>query len=258
MMKIGFIGSGRVASHLATALAQHYTVAQIYVRNIQKAQPLADSLGAELISEYKKFRSDLDVCIIAVSDQAIEEVIKNLTQYLPNTLIVHTSGSTSIEVLKSYHDRVGIFYPLQTFSLEREIDWKSTPLLLEAHHQADEYMLEQMAALLSDRVYLYDSAQRLSLHLAAVFACNFSNACYDIAYQIVNQQGVDFELLHPLILETAQKATQHIPHTVQTGPAKRQDHKILNLHGTMLTAMKRQDLVQIYALLSQKISDQPN
>lgn len=250
-MKISIIGAGRVAHHLAKHLkVLGHDIAQIYSRDLNKAQMLADWVAAEAIDQYATLHP-VDLLIIAVSDSAISEVIQAVHPYLPECLIVHTSGSTHLSILSQWHARSGVFYPLQTFSLQREIDWQHTPIFVEAVQPQDEQVLQGLAEQFSERVYVYSSSQRLTLHLAAVFACNFSNYCYDLAKQIVDQQQVDFSLLYPLMLETAHKATQHDPQQVQTGPAMRADEKILNLHQAMLQDQPQQQ--QIYRLMSEGI-----
>ena len=180
-MRIGLIGAGRVAHHLAHVLNAQHQIVQIYSRSLDKAQHLAAQIGAEAIAEVEQLHSDLDLLIIAVSDQAIAQVIQEIHHVLNHVLIVHTSGSTKLDVLQQHHARSGVFYPLQTFSLEREIDWSETPLFIEAAFAEDQQLLMTLANSLSKKVYAYTSEQRLSLHLAAVFACNFSNYCYDMA-----------------------------------------------------------------------------
>lgn len=252
-MRISFIGSGRVATHLAKVLSKQHQIVQIYSRNIAHAEKLAQLVNAEAIVNDQKLVADIDLLIIAVSDQAISQVIQAVGRYLENVLIVHTSGSTNLDVLTQYHAKSGVFYPLQTFSAEREIAWGNTPLFVEAAFADDQDILTQLANSLSSRVYQYSSEQRLSLHLAAVFACNFSNYCYDMAKQVVDSKQVDFSLLYPLILETANKATQNDPRAMQTGPAIRGDLNILNMHEKMLEADEREDLKKIYHMLSQGI-----
>ncbi|AXQ22098.1 DUF2520 domain-containing protein [Acinetobacter wuhouensis] len=252
-MRISFIGSGRVATHLAKVLSKQHQIVQIYSRNIAHAEKLAQLVNAEAIVNDQKLVADIDLLIIAVSDQAISQVIQAVGRYLENVLIVHTSGSTNLDVLTQYYAKSGVFYPLQTFSAEREIAWGNTPLFVEAAFADDQDILTQLANSLSNRVYQYSSEQRLSLHLAAVFACNFSNYCYDMAKQVVDSKQVDFSLLYPLILETANKATQNDPRAMQTGPAIRGDLNILNMHEKMLEADEREDLKKIYHMLSQGI-----
>ena len=252
-MRISLIGAGRVAHHLARVLSQHHQIMQIYSRSLEPAQTLAAQVGATAAANISEINPEIDLVIIAVSDQAIASIITETHQHLADVLIVHTSGSTDIEVLAKTHARAGVFYPLQTFSLDREIPWSDTPLFVEAKSEVDLVLLSQLASQLSSRVYQYTSAQRLSLHLAAVFACNFSNYCYDMAKQVVDAQQVDFSLLYPLILETTNKAVQHDPKQMQTGPAMRGDQNILNMHQQMLQDANRDDLKNIYRLMSQHI-----
>lgn len=252
-MRISVIGAGRVAHHLAQVLSQHHEIVQVFSRDPAKANLLAAIVRADSCHEYEKLDPNIDIALIVVSDKAIEEVVSAAQEYLPNVLIVHTSGSTHISKITDHHPRAGVFYPLQTFSFESQIDWVNTPVFVEATQSNDLDHLTQIAKQLSQKVYQYDSTQRLSLHLAAVFACNFSNYCYDVAKQLVDQQGVDFNLLHPLILETAKKATIHDPKNVQTGPAVREDANILNMHEQMLIDFKREDLQQIYASMTKGI-----
>ena len=252
-MRISFMGAGRVAHHLAHVLSQHHKIVQIYSRTLATAQTLAAQVKATATMNIEELNPDIDLVIIAVSDQAIASIISNVYQQLPHVLIVHTSGSTDIEVLAQIHARAGVFYPLQTFSLDRDIPWLDTPIFVEAKSEDDLVLLAELANQLSTRVYLYTSAQRLSLHLAAVFACNFSNYCYDMAKQIVDAQHVDFSLLYPLILETANKVLNNDPKQMQTGPAMRGDQNILKMHEQMLQKAQREDLKNIYQLMSQQI-----
>ena len=252
-MRISFIGAGRVAHHLAHALSQHHQIIQIYSRSFEPAQTLAVQVGATATVNVSEINPEVDLVIIAVSDQMIASVITEIHHQLTDALIVHTSGSTDLEVLAKIHARAGVFYPLQTFSLDREISWADTPLFVEAKAEDDLVLLTELASQLSSRVYQYTSAQRLSLHLAAVFACNFSNYCYDMAKQVVDAQQVDFSLLYPLILETAHKVVQHDPKQMQTGPAMRGDQNILNMHQQMLQDAQREDLKKVYNLMSQQI-----
>ena len=252
-MRISFIGAGRVATHLAQALSLQHQVVQILSRNLANASILANRVNAEAINDVEQLSAQIDLLVIAVSDQAISNVIESVSMRLPDVLIVHTSGSTHLQLLTQYHAKSGVFYPLQTFSFEREVDWANTPLFIEAEQTHDLKILTGLADSLSQRVYQYDSEQRLSLHLAAVFACNFSNACYDMAKQVLDAKQVDFSLLYPLIIETAHKATQNDPKQVQTGPAIRGDQNILMMHQHMLADAERPDLKMIYACLSDAI-----
>ena len=253
-MRISFVGSGKVATHLAKTFSSQHQIVQIMSRNPERATKLANQVGAQAINDDHLLSSEIDLLVVAVSDQSIASVIHEIHLQLPDVLIVHTSGSTDLKVLSNIHSNAGVFYPLQTFSFEREIDWAETPLFIEAKQPQALGILNQLANSLSKHVYHYSSSQRLSLHLAAVFACNFSNYCYDMAKQVVDAEQVDFNLLYPLILETAQKATQNDPKQMQTGPAMRQDQNILQMHQQMLGQAQRADLAEVYALMSQQIS----
>ena len=253
-MRISFVGSGKVATNLAKTFASQHQIVQIMSRNLEHAKKLANQVGAQAVNDIKQFNSEIDLVVLAVSDQAIASVIHEIHLQLPDVLIVHTSGSTDLSVLSDIHPNAGVFYPLQTFSFEREIDWAETPLFIEAKQPQTLEILNQLANSLSKHVYHYSSSQRLSLHLAAVFACNFSNYCYDMAKQVVDAEQVDFSLLYPLILETAQKVTQNDPKQMQTGPAMRQDQNILQMHQQMLAQVQRENLAEVYALMSQQIS----
>ncbi|MFW1760374.1 Rossmann-like and DUF2520 domain-containing protein [Acinetobacter calcoaceticus] len=252
-MKISLIGSGRVAFHLAQALlAQGHNIVQVYARDFNKTQKFAEKIQAKACQSLQQFQP-VDLIILAVSDSAIAELVKQVHELFPETLMVHTSGSTNIEVISHMHEKAGVFYPLQTFSLERDVDWTATPLFVEAVADVDQKLLSDLANSLSKRVYQYTSKQRLTLHLAAVFACNFSNYCFDMAKQIVDAEQVDFSLLYPLIVETAKKATENDPKQMQTGPAVRGDQNILAMHQNLLAQAERDDLKEVYQLLSDGI-----
>ncbi|CAM4426782.1 hypothetical protein F901_03288 [Acinetobacter dispersus] len=252
-MRITLIGAGRVATHLAKVLQLQHQIVQIFSRDLQRAETLAGQVNAQAITELQQLDQQTDLVIIAVSDQAISSVIQAITQYLPDNLIVHTSGSTDLAILEQKHPRAGVLYPLQTFSFERAVNWSETPLFVEAVQAQDLTLLTDLANSLSQRVYQYSSTQRLTLHLAAVFSCNFSNYCYDMAKQVVDAEQVDFSLLYPLILETANKATTNNPKEMQTGPAMRGDQNILNMHRQLLVDSNRTDLQDIYRLMSESI-----
>ena len=247
-MKISLVGSGRVAFHLAKVLlAQGHHIVQVYARDFEKTQKFAEQFQSKACEALREFQPT-DLIILSVSD-----LVKQIHELFPETLMVHTSGSTDIEVISHVHKKAGVFYPLQTFSLERDVDWSATPLFVEAVTDTDQELLSDLANSLSRRVYQYTSKQRLTLHLAAVFACNFTNYCFDMAKQVVDKEQVDFSLLYPLILETAKKATENDPKQMQTGPAVRGDQNILAMHEDLLAKAGRDDLKQVYQLLSDGI-----
>lgn len=251
-INISFIGSGRVATHLATQLSkqQSILIQQIFSQNIAHATCLAQKVSATAIVDLSELKS-VDILIIAVTDAAIALIAQQLSQLNYQGLVIHTSGSTSLDILTQYNLRAGVFYPLQTFSPQQSIDWLNTPIFLESALENDLMLLNKIAQSLSSHIYYYDSAQRLSLHLAAVFACNFSNYCYDIAQQILLDRKVDTDLLLPLILQTAHKLQFSNAIENQTGPAARHDTNIMDLHLNLLN--QQPDWQKIYQLMSNEI-----
>ena len=249
-MRITIIGSGNVATHLAAAFknAGHRLV-QVYSRDMQNAALLAYHVGAEAIDNLDHINPETDLFIISVKDDAILAIAETLTKY--QTLIVHTSGATHIEALLAFTDNAGVFYPLQTLSKNKEVNFLTVPLCIEGANELITRELEQLAQTISNNVYRIDSAQRKILHLAAVFACNFPNYLYGIAQQLLAQHNMEFSILRPLILETAQKVQDHLPGEVQTGPAIRNDQTTMTSHLQMLNDMP--GLKEIYSLLSQEI-----
>lgn len=252
-MRIGLIGSGRVATHLALALyGQGHQVVSIYSRKRVQAEQLAMVVSGSAVEDIASIDFSVDVLLIAVTDQAISTIVASVAKYKPNCLVVHTSGSTNISVLSEHIKHTGVFYPLQTFSMGCDIHWPDVPLLIEASDKKRLLTLRVLAQSLSNHVYEYCSEQRLSLHLAAVFASNFSNYCYDVAQQILDKQAVDFQLLYPLMQATVQKAMKSAPVSVQTGPAARHDDVIIKQHQKLLEQLMPNE-AQLYTVLSEQI-----
>ncbi len=221
--RISIIGSGNVATHLAKAFfAKGYTIAQIYSRDPAHAAALAEQVGATAISNLSLV-GDTDLCVIAVTDEAIPGIVSGLKA--GRSLVVHTSGSTHINVLGKF-ERYGVLYPLQTFTASREIAWNNLPVFIEANSGKALKELETWAACLSGQIHPADSALRLQLHIAAVFACNFTNYLLGVAADL---SGDYFALLQPLVKETIDKAFSAAhPALVQTGPAARNDQTTIN------------------------------
>lgn len=250
-LNISIIGTGRVATHLAQHLYQtNQKIRYVFNRSLQKAQALANQVNANGIDDLAQI-GDSDIVLICVSDSAITEIAQQLSQNQYQGLVAHTSGSTALQVLTDFGINSGVFYPLQTFSFDQKIDWQNTPIFIEAKSVDALQKLETLAKKFSSKIYQYNSEQRLSLHLAAVFACNFSNYCYDIAQQILNEKHVDVDLLLPLIDATAEKLKHGKAVENQTGPAVRGDQNILNMHQQMLT--DRPDWQMLYQLMSDGI-----
>lgn len=245
MINIVILGGGNVAWHLTNALLRNsaVNVVQVYNRSLEKINIFKNSTSiTNNLSELK----DADIYILAVSDNAISELSSALI--LKNKLVVHTSGSMAMNELKSVSNK-GVFYLLQTFSKERKIDFSTVPICIEAETEEDLHLLDALATSMSKNCYRINSNQRKSLHVAAVFVNNFVNHLYHIGHEICEQNKVPFEILLPLILETANKITTLSPLEAQTGPAKRNDTKTIEKHIAMLTKNQQ----EIYTLLTKSI-----
>jgi predicted short-subunit dehydrogenase-like oxidoreductase (DUF2520 family) len=249
-MRISIIGSGNVATHLAAALKNAgHQIIQIYSRNFQNAALLAYHVKAEAIDDLNKIDPSVELFIISVKDDAIADLAEALSAH--QKLIVHTSGATLLSVVSSHTQNAGVFYPLQTFSKTKEVDFSTVPLCIEGATENITSVLEQLAKTISKSVYYVSSDQRKILHLAAVFACNFPNYLYEISRELLADHNLNFDLLRPLILETAEKVQDQIPAQVQTGPAIRNDEITMDSHLQLLTGQEY--LQQLYVLLSQGI-----
>lgn len=249
-MYITIIGSGNVATHVAAAFKNAgHKIIQVYSRNYQNAALLAYHVGAEAIDNIEKIDPAANIFVIAVKDDAIAQIAARLAVH--QKLIVHTSGATDLFTITKLNPLAGVFYPLQTFSKVKEVDFWQVPLCIEGVNDQITQQLEDLARTVSNNVQRVNSAQRKILHLAAVFACNFPNGLYAIAGQLLAQHQLDFDLLRPLILETAQKVQNNVPLDVQTGPAIRNDEQTMAAHLDLLS--NEPQLQLIYKILSQSI-----
>ena len=248
MILISIIGSGNVAQHLLKVIAKTVglELVQIVVRETQSVLNLISE--DKICTNYNEIKL-ADLYLVAVSDDAIALVSAKLP--FENRLVVHTSGSVSITNLDS-KNRKGVFYPLQTFSKNKEVNFKSIPICLESEIELDRAILEKVANLISEKVYLINSLQRNALHIAAVFVCNFTNHLYKLGNDICNENQIPFEILNPLIEETANKIQFLSPKEAQTGPAKREDIQTINKH---LNFLSNQDQKDIYKILTKSIID---
>ncbi len=249
-MRISFIGSGNVATHLAAAFKNSgHSIHQVWSRTEIHAAMLAYHVKAQPIADIRELDAGCDLVVIAVNDDAIGEVAAQLAG--SDRLLVHTSGSTPMHILDGVSPRIGVFYPLQTFSRHASVDMWSVPIAIEANSADQAALLLDLGRTISNRVLPMDSEQRISLHIAAVFASNFANHLWALAQQLLQGQGIDFDLLRPLIEGTAAKVMDHLPADVQTGPAVRNDQSIVNRHLAALEA--RPELREIYRAFSQSI-----
>lgn len=252
-MDVVLVGSGNVATHIGQALLHAgHRVLQVYSPTNAHAQTLADALNATAIDELAALRRKADAYILAVKDDVIASVAAQLPSPLTG-IIMHTAGSVDIGVLASHGRHYGVLYPVQTFSKAKAVDFTTIPIAVEASDDETYQQLARLAGSLSGRVFKCDSKQRLSLHVAAVFGCNFTNHLYAIAADLLSEHGLDFDLIRPLILETAEKVMAHPPRTVQTGPAVRHDQQTMQKHVTFL--QENPELRDLYERLSRRIGE---
>ncbi|MBE8713690.1 Rossmann-like and DUF2520 domain-containing protein [Sphingobacterium hungaricum] len=228
-MKIVLIGSGNVSTafaHLFESLG--HDILQVYSRSLDQAERLAAKLGTSATSSLTDINKTANLYVVAVTDNAIEQVIEELPQSLKG-IVVHTSGATSMDVLTKF-PLCGVIYPIQSISKDSDLRSKETPIGIEGNNEIATALLLEIGKSLSKKSFYCDSKQRLALHVAAVFSNNFTNALYQVAFDILKANNLSFDLLKPIIAETAEKVQHHIPKEVQTGPAKRNDQKTIDRH----------------------------
>jgi len=243
MIKVIILGNGNVGSHLRKVFLSNpkINLVQVYARDITKIQHLKNQVN---ITDNINKLLDADVYIICISDDAISSFSK---QIAPSKFIVHTSGSVSINSLKG--SNTGVFYLLQTFSKNKEINFSNIPICIEANTSNGINLLDKLSYCISDNVYKLDSEKRKKIHLAAVFVNNFTNHLYHIGHQICTENEIPFEILQPLIIETANKIKTKSPFDAQTGPAKRNDKSTINSQLALLESNE----VDIYTILTKSI-----
>ena len=228
-LKIAFIGAGNVATHLAKTLQDNgFPILQVYSRTVKSAELLGNILQVDFTTKPERITPDADIYVIAVKDDVVDSVLSNLN--VQNKLIVHCSGSLTLTVLEKYSKNYGVIYPFQTFSKQREIYFREIPVFIEANSKENEKLLLDLAAKISGKVLCINSEKRKYLHISAVFACNFVNHLYTIAAEILKSKNISFDVLKPLIVETAAKIEEMQPLEAQTGPAVRFDEKIIAMH----------------------------
>ena len=249
-MRVILIGAGNVATHLAKALkVVNVQVSQIWSYHYENALLLASQVGAVALKDLATLDQNADLCLIAVNDDSISKLALQLQDF--KGIIAHTSGSVNMNVFEDLFSNYGVFYPLQTFSKNKAVDFSTIPLCLEANNENTLTLLKQLANKLSQNVIEVNSEKRKILHLAAVFACNFTNHLYALANDILVAHQLDFSILRPLIKETAAKIEHAMPNDVQTGPAVRNDEQTLLKHEQLL--LEQPQLVEIYKTLSNSI-----
>ncbi|MDD3040166.1 Rossmann-like and DUF2520 domain-containing protein [Bacteroides sp.] len=251
---IVFIGAGNLATNLAKALYRKgFRIEQIYSRTEEAAYTLAREVEAGFTTDLQEISEEAKLYIVSLKDAAFVELLPQITAGKHGPLLVHTAGSIPMSVWEGYTERYGVFYPMQTFSKQREVDFEEIPFFIEAKSHEDVELLKAVAGTLSEKVYEATSEQRKSLHLAAVFTCNFTNHMYTLAAELLNKYHLPFDVMLPLIDETARKVHELAPHDAQTGPAVRYDENVINNHLAMLEDTS--DLQEIYKLISKSIHE---
>ena len=250
--EIILIGAGKLAWHLGPALARGgYPIKQIYSRSEGSARTLADKMGVGWTTDAGELDPGADILLFCIPDRAIKD-FPCFIELKKKIMMVHTAGSVPADVFSGIAGRYGVLYPLMTFTKERYMDMANIPLCIEGSDPEALDIIEKMAGSMSEKIYKMDSGERKRLHLAATIASNFSNHMYYLAEMVLRDSGADFDLLKPLIWETAAKVMEIDPALAQTGPASRNDHLVLREHQDMLK--DHPELQKLYTFVSGSIT----
>lgn len=247
-MRIVIIGAGNVATNLAKSMRQKHEIIQIYSHSFANAQTLADAIGCKnATNDLDAIVSDADFYIISVKDDAISSVISSIPDN--GALWVHTSGSKPIDLFDGLREHYGVFYPMQSFSKQIEVNFSEVPFFIEGNDSEATSIISDVARSMSHRVYPANSETRRRLHVAAVFSCNFANHLWALADDILSEADLPFDVMIPLIRTTVDKLEKLPPSESQTGPAMRRDFDVISKHLSMLTGDKH----KIYDTMSKSI-----
>ncbi|MBP5662858.1 MAG: DUF2520 domain-containing protein [Bacteroidales bacterium] len=252
--KVTLIGSGNMAHWLVYAMRNAgVRISQVYSRQLGHAKALAEMAGAEAIDNIKDLLPDSDLYIFSIKDDSYENLLQQLPFRL--SLAAHTAGSLSMRIFEPYAESYGILYPYQ--SVNKNMDFKNVvvPLCVEANDKAIENELFVFAHKLTSVVQKLDESQRMVLHRAAIFGCNFTNAMYSIAYDILQEHHIDWQMIMPLLQNTMEKVKTMNPHQAQTGPAQRGDQNVIQFH---LDALQDELLKDIYRVVTDYITIHSN
>ena len=233
-MRIVVIGTGRLASNLVPALQK--VGHEVRVVNSRTLEGLPN---------------EADAFVIAVKDDALESVARRVVQGREEQVFFHTAGSMPLSVFEGIARHYGVFYPMQSFSKERQVDFADVPIFLEGCDDKAIQTAHAIAESISRKVYELTTAERRYLHLAAVFACNFANHCYALSAKVLEQHGLPFDVMLPLIDETARKVHTMHPVPAQTGPAIRWDENVMSAQKALLD--NEPEMQKIYELMSNSI-----
>lgn len=246
------IGAGNLATNLGKALQNAgHDIIQVYSRTWNHAQQLATLIGAAATDNLGDIVSNGDIYIFSVKDSILGDIIPKVARGKETKMMVHTAGSMPLSCFEGMAMHYGVFYPMQTFSKQREVNFREIPCFLEANDDYARSLLCNMAESVSSKVYEMNSENRRYLHLAAVWACNFVNHCYEVSSEITKKCGVPFNVMLPLIDETAAKVHDMKPIDAQTGPAVRFDENVIRSQSLLMS--KNPMLRDLYERISMSI-----
>ena len=253
MMKVTLIGAGNLATQLGKSLKKAgVIISQVYSRTEDSARTLGELLEAEWLTDIKALRDEADIYIFSVKDSVLCELISEVCKSRGDKLFLHTAGSMPMSCFEGKALHYGVFYPMQTFSKTKDVDFERIPVFIESNSIETEDVIRSLANKLTQRVIRLSSADRKYLHLAAVWACNFTNYCYTVASDILGEHGIPFDVMLPLINETTEKIQKISPKEAQTGPAVRGDRNVMSKQLELMNG--KEDLQELYKMLSKGIN----
>lgn len=252
-MNIVLIGAGNLATNLGKALKQAgHTIRQVYSHTMASAEKLASILGCPATNDLQQL-ADAEVYILSIKDAALQSVVSMVCRQHLDAVFLHTAGSMPMDLFKDEAQHYGVLYPMQTFSKAREVDFSIIPTFIEWNDEQAHQTMLSLAESVSNRIYPLSSEDRKYLHLSAVWACNFANHCYDVASKLLKAHHLPFDVMLPLIDETARKVHELSPREAQTGPAVRYDENVIHAQAELLKA--NPTLQELYLLLSKSIHE---
>ena len=253
MMKVTLIGAGNLATQLGKSLKKAgVIISQVYSRTEDSARTLGELLDAEWLTDIKALRYEADIYIFSVKDSVLCELISEVCKGRGDKLFLHTAGSMPMSCFEGKALHYGVFYPMQTFSKSKDVDFERIPVFIEGNSIETEDVIRSLANKLTQRVIRLSSADRKYLHLAAVWACNFTNYCYTVASDILGEHGIPFDVMLPLINETTEKIQKISPNEAQTGPAVRGDRNVMSKQLELMNG--KENLQELYKMLSKGIN----
>ncbi len=254
-MKVTLIGAGNLATQLGKSLHRAgVEICQVFSRTEESARTLAGLLDADWLTDVSRLRSDADIYVLSVKDSVLCRLIPEVCKGRGDKLFLHTAGSMPMRCFEGQARHYGVFYPMQTFSKNHEVCFADIPVFIEGNTQETEEQIRNFARRLSRRIFSLSSSDRQYLHLAAVWACNFTNYCYGVASKLLGEHGIPFDVMLPLIDETTRKIHKSAPAEAQTGPAVRGDRNVMRRQLALMDGQS--DLQELYRLISAGIGEE--